>query len=76
MLTNAKSVLTFEIGVIPSGVATGWHGWTMSRGPGAKGAPEREGKKKMKNKKRKEKEENRERNFSNTRTGAPPGISP
>ena len=26
----------------PSGVATGWHGWTMSRGPGAKGAPERE----------------------------------
>ena len=25
-----------------SGVATGWHGWTMSRGPGVKGALERE----------------------------------
>ena len=38
-----------------SGVATGWHGWTMSRGPGAKGVPEREAKKKKK--KRKEKRE-------------------
>ena len=25
-----------------SGVATGWHGWTMSRGPGAKGAQRKE----------------------------------
>ena len=42
-----------------TGVATGWHGWTMSRGPGAKGAPERDKKKKnkkMKNRKEKEKE--------------------
>ena len=43
-----------------SGVATGWHGWTMSRGPGAKGTPERERpkkkrKKKMKNRKEKQK---------------------
>ena len=22
---------------MPSGVASGWHGWTMSRGPGANG---------------------------------------
>ena len=42
-----------------SGVATGWQGWTMSRGPWAKGAPERERPKKKeerkKVKKRKEK---------------------
>ena len=39
-----------------SGVATGWHGWTVSRGPGAKGAPkERQKKKKKKRKNRKEK---------------------
>ena len=37
-----------------SGVASGWHGWTMSRGPGAKGAPrDREKKEKRKIKKRK-----------------------
>ena len=33
---------------IGSGVAIGWHGWTMSRGPGAKRAPERETKKERK----------------------------
>ena len=43
-----------------SGVATGWHGWTMSRGPGAKGAPERERQKIKKMKKRKEWKEKRE----------------
>ena len=63
-----------------SGVATGWHGWTMSMGPGAKGAPERETKKKQKNRKEKNgkrkkwriegKKETKERKFSNTRTGA------
>ena len=36
-----------------SGVATGWHGRTMSRGPGAKGAPR---KRDTKKKKEKEKE--------------------
>ena len=43
-----------------SGVATGWHGWTMSRGPGAKGPPERETKKK-KMKTRKEKKGRKEK---------------
>ena len=33
---------------LTSGVATGWHGGTMSRGLGAKGAPERETTKKKK----------------------------
>ena len=34
-----------------SGVASGWHGWTMSRGPRAKGAPrDREKKKRKKSK--------------------------
>ena len=37
-----------------SGVATGWHGWTMSRGPGVKGAP-RERQKKKENEKLKKK---------------------
>ena len=47
-----------------SGVATGWHGWTTSRGPGAKGAPERKTKKKMKKskEKKKEKEEKKREN--------------
>ena len=49
-----------------SGVATGWHGWTMSMGPGSKGAPKRERQKKnkkMKNRKeKKEKEENKREN--------------
>ena len=36
-----------------SGVATGWHGWTMSKGPGAKEAPRKRVKKKMKNRKEK-----------------------
>ena len=59
-----------------SGVATGWHGWTMFRGPGAKEAPERLTIK-MKNRKGKKKgrKEKRERNFSNTRTG-PHSIYP
>ena len=38
-----------------SGVASGWHRWTMSRGPGAKGAPERQTGKRKKKQKRKEK---------------------
>ena len=38
------------------GVATVWHGWTTSKGPGAKGAPERE-RQKMKNRKEKKEEE-------------------
>ena len=47
-----------------SGVATGWHGWTMSRGPGAKGAPrERQIKKKMR-KKKKEKEDKKRENWT------------
>ena len=70
---------------LASGVATGWHGWTMSMGLGAKGAPERETKKrerkgektknrkeKRKGRKEKKRKEKRERNFSNTRTGAHP----
>ena len=39
-----------------SGVASGWHGWTMSRGPGAKGAPERQREKQGKEEKEKRKE--------------------
>ena len=39
-----------------SGVATGWHGWTMSRGPGAKGALERETKRKRKKERKKRKQ--------------------
>ena len=35
-----------------SGVASGWHGWTMSRGPGAKGGPDRQREKEDKVKKR------------------------
>ena len=41
-----------------SGVASGWHGWTMSRGPELKGAPrDREKKKKMKKRKEKKRKE-------------------
>ena len=44
-----------------SGVATGWHGWTMSRGPGVKRAPEKETKKQWrKEKKRKETKKEKE----------------
>ena len=51
-----------------SGVATGWHGWTMSRGPGSKMAPEsgqkgkwrkEKGKKEKKRKEKKRKEKKR-----------------
>ena len=62
-----------------SGVATGRHGWTMSRDPGAKGAPKKDNKIKNgkgKKKKRKGRKEKREQNFSNTRTGPSPDISP
>ena len=46
-----------------SGVATGWHGWTMSRDPGAKGPPERDAKKeKKKMKRRKEKQKKKQTN--------------
>ena len=71
-----------------SGVATGWHGWTMSRGPRAKGAP-RERQKNQKKKKRrrriekKKKETGKERKKSKERTklfkypdAPPPDISP
>ena len=61
--------------VVISGVATGWHGWTMPRGPGAKGAPEKDKKKKREEKKKK-RNEKRERNFSNTQTGAPTRYIP
>ena len=62
---------------VSSGVATGWHGWTMSRGPGAKGALERETPKKMKNRKgKKGRKEKTEQNFSNTRTGGGPTRYP
>ena len=37
LIRNLKSTVVFPQ---CSGVATGWYGWTMSRGPGAKGAPE------------------------------------
>ena len=43
-----------------SGVATGWHGWTMSMGPGAKGAP-RERQKKKEEENRKEKKGKRKK---------------
>ena len=55
-------ILSFSLGA--PGVATGWHGWTMSRGPGAKGAPEREretNKKRKGRKKEKKKEKKKER---------------
>ena len=64
MLNNAQ-VVKVVTRVQPSGVATGWHGWTMSRGPGAKRGLEskrqkqerkwRKKRKKRKKKKRKEK---------------------
>ena len=38
--------------LILSGVASGWHGWTMSRGPGARGGPDRQREKEDKEKKR------------------------
>ena len=44
-----------------SSVATGWHGWTMSRGPGGKRAPERETKKKMEKRKGKKKEKEKQK---------------
>ena len=57
-----------------SGVVTGWHGWTMSRGPGAKGAPkERQlNKNKMKNGKGIKKEEKKREN----KTFQVPGRGP
>ena len=57
-----------------SGVATGWHGWTVSRGPGAKGAPrerDKKGKRRTEEKEKNEKKEKRAQHFSNTRTWAP-----
>ena len=45
-LTIFDKVLTPFWKTFLSGVATGWHGWTMSRGPELKGAPERDKKKK------------------------------
>ena len=60
-----------------SGVATGWHGWTMSRGPRAKGALRERKKKEMKNRKwKKGRKEKRGWNFSNTRAGAPTRYIP
>ena len=57
-----------HIGHTFSGVATGWQGWTMSRGPGGKRAPERDTKKKKKKerkKKKKKRKENEEKNRVN-----------
>ena len=56
-----------------SGVATGWHGWTMSRGPGAKRAPKRETKRKME--KRKENKKMEEKKMENE-TFQIPGRGP
>ena len=37
---NAQQIFDGKIYLLMcSSVATWWHGWTMSRGPGAKGAP-------------------------------------
>ena len=66
-----------------SGVATGWHGWTMSRGPGAKEAPERltikmknrKGKKKKKKKKKKRKKGKERTKLLKYPDGAPFDIS-
>ena len=83
-LQPAIELQPFIVWTFPaSGVATGWHGWTMSRGPGAKGPPrEREKKERKKRKEKKEKEKRKrkkekkkKKNFSK-RTGAPPDISP
>ena len=67
-----------------SGVATGWHGRTMSRGPGAKGALERETKKKRKKEKKMKngKEKNRKGKKRENETfqipgrWPPPNVSP
>ena len=51
--------LLLKVGITnrsPSGVASGWHGWTMSRGPGAKGVPERQREKEEKADKEKKRE--------------------
>ena len=44
---------------VNSGVATGWHGWTMSRGPRAKRAPRPETKKENGEREKKKKKEKR-----------------
>ena len=52
-INNCTFTLQVKCTCTCSGVATGWHGWTMSRGPGAKGAPKRKiGKKNKRKKKR------------------------
>ena len=57
-----------------SGVATGWHGWTMFRGPRAKGVP-RETKKKMNNREEKKKRKERTKLFKYP-DGGPNPINP
>ena len=67
------------------GVATGWHGWTMPKGPGAKGAPERERqkneeykrKKKRRSRKEKKRKEKKRENetFQILRQGVPMSLS-
>ena len=76
------AIAKYLIRVVRSCVATRWHGWTMSRGPGPKGAPREKRKKKWRKEKknrkkeqRKGRKEKRERNFSNTWTRPPPDIS-
>ena len=46
--------------ILISGVATGWHGWIMSRGPGVKRAPRERDKKESEEKKRKKREKRKE----------------
>ena len=59
-----------------SGVATGWHGWTMSRGPGAEGAPEKDTKKKKNNKRKETKKKEKEAMKIGNETFQIPGRGP
>ena len=44
-----------------SGVGTGWHGWTMFRGPGAKWAPRKRERETTKKRKKKENDYRKEK---------------
>ena len=55
LFCKSKIESRWELLLSASGVASGWHGWTMSRGPRAKGAlKDREKREERKKKKRKE----------------------
>ena len=75
------TIWSWSIDPVVSGVATGWHGWTMSRGPGAKWASERETKKKKKEeeekrKKKKKKKRNERTNLFTYLDGGPTRCIP